>query len=336
MRRMSTLRLRRATLLGACLAGCLPATAPATPTWQQDAQAAPGSALACGAGSGSVTPAVGPAQVLFDAASPTEEGRRLKVRVPLSAAEPDACGTRAQVEVIPPPSAYFENGTGAATCGTQRDGNPSCTVTTRPGEFGGTIVEDARAGASAPFPVGAPGAPFHVELLLTFNDDSDTFGKSAEQRCAPAGPCAPGAAAGRVQFAVRYLPGAGAAPSAALLTTVGATIRGEAGAGGAPIDDDDSFIYGGFPSRISRATLRRGWSIDVYAFKGSTAKVTLTMGRTVIAGGRTKAKRTGRTRVRVKATRAGLRLLRRRTRTSANLTIAASARQSGPVTLFGR
>jgi hypothetical protein len=325
------------TVLAPVTAG---ADAPDPTTWQSDARAPdPGPALACAGGAGTVTPAVGAAQTeLGGIGSASDDHDISYVRVALSTAGPDGCaaagGTHAQVEVIP---AAHLGDLRLALCGAGTAAAQPCAVTTRPGELGGVIVEDDRSGTPGPWAVGAPGAPLYVEL--PYDQANGTFGTEPEHRCAPAGPCSANAAGGRAQLVVRYVPGTGGTPSAPILTTVGLHDDGSAkdGAGTGPATDDhdqDSFLYGPFPSRVSRPSLRRGWTVHAYARKGRTGTVTLTVGRHLIASGAAQARRTGKLSIKVRLTRIGPRYLARK---GAYLTIkvAGGNLMSAPVTLYG-
>ena len=324
-------------LLGLLLAAPATALAAADSDWQADAKAPdPGPALACAGGAGTVTPAVGAAETEYAGIGSASADHDISyVRVALSTAAPDGCaaagGTRAQIEVIP----RVDTDSYPALCAVGSAGAQPCAVTTRPGEFGGVIVEDDRSGVPAPWAVGAPGAPLWVEL--PYDDTNGTFGTTAEKRCAPSGPCSPTAAGNRVQFVVRYLPGTGGTPSAPILTTVGLHDDGddEAGTGPATDDDDsDSFLYGPFPSQVSRPSLRRGWTVHAYARKGQTGKVTITVGKHLIAGGSAKAKRTGKLSIKVKLTRIGPKYLAKR---DAYLTIKVIGGNlmKAPIVLYG-
>ncbi|HEY4099019.1 MAG TPA: hypothetical protein VGM33_26065, partial [Baekduia sp.] len=259
------------------------------------------------------------------------------VRVALSTAAPDGCaaagGTHAQIEVIPKVDLSDAH---PALCALGAAAAEPCAVTTRPGEFGGVIVEDARSGTPGPWAVGAPGAPLTVEL--PYDVANGTFRGEPEHRCAPAGPCSPEAAGYRAQIVVRYLPGTGGTPSAPILTTVG--LHGDddedaAGTGPATDDDDrDSFLYGPFPSQISRPSLRRGWTVHAYTRKGKGATVKVTVGKHLIASGSAKARHTGKLSIKVKLTRIGPQYLAHRD-AYLSIHVAGGTSQSGPVKLYG-
>jgi hypothetical protein len=321
------------------------ATAAADPpdrtTWQADAKAPdPGPALTCAGGAGTVTPAVGAAETEYAGIGSASADHDISyVRVALSTAAPDGCaaagGTHAQLEVIGPVDLSGAD----ALCAVGSAAAQPCAVSTRPGEFGGVIIDDDRSGTPRPWAVGAPGAPLWVEL--PYDEANGTFGEEPEHRCAPAGPCSPEAAGERAQLVVRYLPGTGGTPSGPILTTVGlhedSNFDGDgAGTGPATDDDDsDSFLYGPFPSRISRPSLRRGWTVHAYARKGKTATVRLTVGKHLIASGSAKAKRTGKLAIKVKLTRIGPKYLARKEGYLA-IEVAGGTSMSEPVTLYGR
>jgi hypothetical protein len=149
----------------AVLAPATTATAASSPdptTWQADAKAPdPGPALACAGGAGTVTPAVGAAETEYGGIGSASDDHDVSyVRVALSTAAPDGCapagGTHAQIEVIPSIDVTPSH---PALCAVGTADAQPCAVTTRPGEFGGVIVEDDRSGTPAPWAVGAPGAP---------------------------------------------------------------------------------------------------------------------------------------------------------------------------------
>jgi uncharacterized protein YkwD len=315
------------------------ASSPDPSTWQSDVKAPdPGPALACAGGAGTVTPAVGAAETEFGGIGSASDDKDISyVRVALSTAGPDACapagGTRAQIEVIP---SIDLSSSHPALCAVGTAAAQPCAVTTRPGEFGGVIVEDDRTGTHAPWAVGAPGAPLYVEL--PYDNANGTFGQEPEHRCAPAGPCSPKAAGYRAQFAVRYLPGTGGTPSAPILTTVGLhddPSVDEDGAGTGPATDDgSSWLYAPVPSQVSRPSLRRGWTVHVRAKKGQNGKVEVTVGLHLIATGSAKAKRTGKLSIKVKLTRIGPKYLAKH---KAYLVIRLTGHvpQAGPIVLYG-
>ncbi|MCW2993083.1 MAG: hypothetical protein JWQ18_578 [Conexibacter sp.] len=308
-------------------------------TWQSDAKAPdPGPALACAGGVGTATPAVGAAQTEYGGIGSASEDHDISyVRVALSTAGPDGCaaagGTRAQLEVIP---SIDLSDAHPALCAVGTASDQPCAVTTRPGEFGGVIVEDDRSGTPAPWAVGAPGAPLYVEL--PYDQANGTFGDEPEHRCAPAGPCSPKAAGNRVQLVVRYLPGTGGTPSAPILTTVGLhddSSVDEDGAGTGPATDDgSSWLYAPFPSQVSRPSLQRGWTVHVRAKKGQTGKVEVTVGLHLIAAGSAKAKKTGKLSIKVKLTKSGPKHLAKR---NAYLVIKLTGHvtQAAPIVLYG-
>jgi uncharacterized protein YkwD len=316
MRRARPLLL---VLLGLLLAAPATALAAADSDWQADAKAPdPGPALACAGGAGTVTPAVGAAETEYAGIGSASADHDISyVRVALSTAAPDGCaaagGTRAQIEVIP----RVDTASYPALCGVGSTVAQPCAVTTRPGELGGVIVEDDRSGVPTPWAVGAPGAPLYVELPY---DDANG---------------SPNAAGHRVQFAIRYLPGTGGTPSAPILTAVGLHDDGDDQAGTGPATDDgSSWLYGPFPSQVSRPSLRRGWTVHVRATKGQTGKVEVTVGQHLIATGSAKAKRTGKLSIKVKLTRIGPKYLAKR---DAYLVIKLTGGQlqAAPIVLYG-
>jgi uncharacterized protein YkwD len=305
-------------IIMSALAVLVPATAgaasPDPTTWRSDAKAPdPGPALACAGGAGSVTPAVGAAETEYGGIGSASDDHDISyVRVALSTAAPDGCaaagGTHAQVEVVPGVDLSDSH---PALCAVGTAAAQPCAVTARPGESGGVIVEDARSGTPAPWAVGAPGAPLYVEL--PYDQPSGT----------------------RARIVVRYLPGTGGTPSAPLRTTV--TLHGgedeEAGTGPAT-DDGSSWLYAPFPSRVSRPSLRRGWTVHVRAKKGQTGKVEVTVGQHLIATGSAKAKKAGKLSIKVKLTRGGPQRLAKR---DAYLVIELTGHdpQGGPIVLYG-
>jgi len=332
----------------AALAPATTATAASSPdptTWQSDAKAPdPGPALACAGGAGTVTPAVGAAETEYGGIGSASDDKDISyVRVALATAGPDGCapagGTHAQIEVIPSIDLSTSH---PAMCAVGTADAQPCAVTTRPGEFGGVIVEDDRTGTPAPWAVGAPGAgggdrgPVFIEL--PYDEANGTFGQEPEHRCAPAGPCSPKAAGYRAQFAVRYLPGTGGTPSAPILTTVGLhddPSIDEDGAGTGPATDDgSSWLYAPFPSQVSRPSLRRGWTVHVRAKKGQTGKVEVTVGRHLIATGSARATRTGKLSIKVKLTKSGPKYLAKR---DAYLVVKLTGHvsQAAPIVLYG-
>jgi uncharacterized protein YkwD len=314
------------------------ASAPDDPTvWQSDAKAPdPGPALSCAGGAGTVTPAVGTAETEHGGIGSASDDHDISyVRVALSTAAPDGCaaagGTRAQIEVIPTTELSDSH---PALCAIGTAAAEPCAVTTRPGEFGGVIVEDARSGTPGPWAVGAPGAPLYVEL--PYDVANGTFRGEPEHRCAPAGPCSPEAAGYRAQIVVRYLPGTGGTPSAPILTTVG--LHGDddedAAGTGPATDDGSSWLYAPVPSQVSRPSLRRGWTLHVRAKKGQSGKVEVTVGLHLIATGSAKAKKTGKLSIKVKLTRIGPKYLAKR---DAYLVIKLTGHvaQAAPIVLYG-
>lgn len=327
-------------LAAAALAAPVAASAAAEP-WKSDAPAPASPApLTCAGSSATVTPVLGAAQADF---GDTSTGDPYVVRVAISTAGADGCaavgGTRAQVELVLPPGARLfttHPDAAAPSCATGAATPARCAVSTRPGEFGGTIVDDARSGTAGPWALPADGSPLTVQIPVVFADDTDSFG-AKEQRCDPLGPCPPAQSGGRIQFAVRFLPGTGATPSAPLLSTVGAVATTE-DAGDVPIGDTPpaSRLVGAFPKRLARATLRRGWVVKTYTQKGDDDTITLKVGRHVIAKGTAHARRTGALSVPVRLTRTGRTYLSRRTTTKARLTITLGhLSESGTITLTG-
>ncbi|HWI74282.1 MAG TPA: hypothetical protein VNT55_20145 [Baekduia sp.] len=318
-----------------------PIAASAATTWKSDAPApASPSPLTCAGSTATVTPALGAAQADLD---DTSMGDPYIVRVPISTVGANGCaqvgGTRAQVELILPPGGKLFTAhpdVAAPSCSTGSAAAAACAISARAGEFGGTIIDDARSGTPSPWLLPADGAPLTVQIPVVFDTTINSFG-AVQQRCDALGPCLPTKAGGRVQFAVRFLPGTGAAPSNPLLSTVGAIAESE-DAGDLPITDSPpaSYLLTKFPTRVARATLRRGWVIKTYTQKGDDDEITLKVGRHVIAKGTAHAKRKGRLSITVKATKMGLRHLARRSTTKARLTVTlGTISESGTVALTG-
>jgi hypothetical protein len=331
----------RSLLLTVPLA-CAVAAAPATAEpWKSDAPAPASPApLACVNSTGTVTPALGAAEADF---GDTSTGDPYIVRVPISLVGGEQChaapGTRAQVELILPPGGrLFTAHPEAATpsCAVGAAPLVPCPVATRPGEFGGTILDDARGPQANPWQMPDDGSPLVLAIPVVFDDTINSFGRP-EQHCAPLGPCAPAQAGGRIQFAVRFQPGGLGPLSAPLLSTVGAVSETE-DAGDLPITDSPpaSRLVSTFPRRLARATLRRGWVVRTYTQKGDTDTVTLKVGRHVIAQGRARARRKGPLSITVRPTRLGRGYLSARRTTKAKLTVTLGhLSESGTVTLYG-
>ncbi|HWH92426.1 MAG TPA: hypothetical protein VNT03_01080 [Baekduia sp.] len=331
----------RPLLVAALLAAAnVPTAASAATMWKSDAPApASPSPLTCAGSTATVTPALGAGQADLD---DTSMGDPYIVRVTISTVGADGCaqvgGTRAQVELVLPPGGKLFTAhpdVAAPSCSTG-SAAAVCAISGRAGEFGGTIIDDARSGTPGPWLLPADGTPLTLQIPVVFDTTINSFG-AMQQRCDPLGPCLPAKAGGRVQFAVRFLPGTGAAPSYPLLSTVGAIAESE-DAGDLPITNSPaaSYLLTKFPTRVARATLRRGWVIKTYTQKGDDDTITLKVGRHVIAKGTGHARRKGKLSITVKVNSTGLRYLARRSTSKARLTVTlGTISESGAVTLTG-
>lgn len=265
----------------------------------------------------SVLPSIDHAEVFLDQAELPRSGALQLVRVRFWHSGGDECladgGTKAQVELIAPPGTDVAIGPEAtAQCGFADILDASaCPIATRRGEFGGVLLEDARGGqAPGPWPVTGSVNRTRLIIPLRLNRPMSSFATSAERRCAPLGPCAAGDSNGRVQFAVRFIAGAGAPPSAPLTTTVG--LLGGKGA---------SVLARSLRGKVKRSTLRRGLAVKVNARRGERVRLTLRAGGRTVAGLSRRASANGVTTLRLRASARSLRKLGRRTR-AATLTVS--------------
>jgi len=291
-------------LLGAlAVAGVAQAAAPPPIVWQHDGSAdprSPGTLTCAGGGGGTVTPAIGTAEITTYGEDEVGAGGRAGVRVPLSLTGADGClaggGTRAQVEVVAPTRTGLlsaddygvDCGPAAALVG--------CRAAYRPGVHGGMIVDDARSGTAQPWAVGGDATqPTYVSVPVIYEDVISTFGTSTEQRCGAVGVCAPSAAAGRVQVVVTFLPGTGGTPAAPVFTTVGMPNGGDVDCCGDIDPDPDTrpkwFFSDKLPTRLARKDLGRGYRFYVHLPKGTQASVALKKGSTTIASVKRAGKR---------------------------------------------
>jgi hypothetical protein len=279
------------TLTAAVLALAAPALA-ADPGYQRDGPADPRSpgTLTCAGDAGTVTPSVGPAEIV--AGSDTlDAGGFADVRAPLSIAGTDGCaaagGTRARIEVIPPPDTQLADwheppvncvfGTAPAT---------ACRVAYRTGDYGGLVVDDARGATPVPWALSDAAQPTAIEIPVTYVDLIDSFGTTTERRCGPLGPCAPAAADRRVQIVVTFIPGDGGTPAPPVLTTVGMLDGGET-----ECCDDITGPQNPrvkvqqpqpLPARTARSDLRRGVDFLMEVTRGTTVSLRLSAhGKTI-------------------------------------------------------
>jgi hypothetical protein len=164
------------------------------------------------------------------------------------------------------------------------------------------MLYDGRSGQPALWPVtdGLNKTRLIVPVRLTRPVTS--FARSAELRC-NAAPCPPDAAGDRAQFAVSFVPGAGAQPSPPLVTTVGLL-----GGSGAPK------LLERVPSRVSRRTLRRGLALRMSASAGAKLAARLTAGGRTIASTKRTARSSGAQTLRLRVGARAIRRLGRRAR----------------------
>lgn len=206
-------------------------------------------------------------------------------------------------------------------------------MATLPGDYGGTLLADARSGQPRLWPVTDGLNKTRLIVPVRLRRPIESFGRTAEQRC-NALPCPPDQSGDRVQFAVRFVPGAGGTPSAPLVSTVGllggSDGQDEGGGGGARL------LARKPPARIRQARLRRGLTLRVRVPTVATARATLKSGSRVLASASRDARSAGTLTLRLKGRRRALRALGRRTRT-ARLTVRvnvpgqASQRQTASI-----
>lgn len=223
-------------MVGCLVAGLafalVPAVASAAPAWLHDSpveEQSSGSLTCAGTGGGvleQVLPSVDYAEVFADQAKPPPAGGVQYVRGQWYATGGDSCrpqgGTGAAIEIIPPPGTTLAlSREFPAFCGFGRlqDAAP-CPVIGARGDFGGTLLADGRSRRPTLWPVTDGLNPTRLHVPVRFTRKVRSFGTTAERRC-DAGPCPASRSNGRVQFAVRFVPGTGARPSAPLVTPVG-------------------------------------------------------------------------------------------------------------------
>jgi hypothetical protein len=288
-----------------------PAAARAEPAWIHDSPVSEQSTgfLTCAGTAGGVLdevlPSIDYAEAFIDQAALPPRGGVQPVRVQWFATAGDYCleqgGTGASIEIITPPGvALALDAENPAFCGFDIGQDASaCPVATAPGEFGGTRLLDNRSGQPTLWPVtdGLNKTRLIVGVRLTRPVAS--FGRSAERRC-NALPCPPAQSGDRVQFAVRFVPGAGGTPSAPLVTTVG-LLGGEGAA--------TRLLARRPPSRVRRSKLRSGLTVRVRAPRGATVRATLKAGSRVLAKARRRARSAGTLSLRLRATARALRAL---------------------------
>jgi hypothetical protein len=293
-----------------------PAAASAEPQWVHDSPISEQSAgyLLCAGSDGSsvfdeILPAIDYAEAFIDQADLPPRGGIQSVRVQWWATGGDYCArwspTGTTIELILPPGVELALGpANPALCGFSVTQDAAvCPVLTGPGSHGGTILYDGRSGKPALWPVtdGVNKTRLIVPVRLTRPVAS--FARSAELRC-NAAPCPPDQAGDRAQFAVSFTPGAGAAPSAPLVTTVGLL-----GGRGAP-----RLLTRRVPQRVRRSTLRRGLPLRMNATAGATLRARLTFRGRTIAQTRRTARSSGPQTLRLRVGARGLRRLGSRAR----------------------
>jgi hypothetical protein len=319
------------TLLACCLAGVAPAAAFGEPSWAHDSPVSEQSSgyLTCAGTSGGaldeVLPSIDYAEAFIDLAAAPPLGGVQLVRIQWFATGGDYCleqgGTGAAIEIITPPGVELAlDAENPALCGFDILQDASvCPVTTLPGDYGGTLLADARSGQPRLWPVTDGLNKTRLIVPVRLRRPVASFGRTAERRC-NALPCPPDQSGDRVQFAVRFVPGAGGTPSAPLVSTVGLLggSGGQNGSGGARL------LARRPPARIRQARLRRGLTLRVRVPAGATARATLKSGSRVLASASRRARSAGTLTLRLKGRRRVLRALGRRTR-SARLTVRVNA-----------
>jgi hypothetical protein len=244
----------------------VPAAAHADPAWVHDSPVGQQSAgnLPCAAATGGVftqvLPSIDFAEAFIDRADLPRAGEVQLVRVQWFAFGGDACRrqgtTGTSIEIITPPGVELAlDKRNPALCGFSVAQDASvCPVTTAPGRYGGTVLHDARSGTPRLWPLTDAVNKTRLIVPVRLTRPVASFARTAELRC-NALPCPPGDSGDRVQFAVSFVPGAGATPSRPLVTTVGLL----GGRGG-------SRLLARKPaSRITRSKLRRGLLVRVRA-----------------------------------------------------------------------
>lgn len=327
--------MRRLLLLSSIALLAAPASASAAYAWVHDSPVEEQSTgyLACAGTQGGVLeqvlPSIDFAEANIDqAALPPVDGVQY-VRVQWFATGGDYCrqqgGTGAAIEIIPPSGTELAiSAESPAFCGfdTLQDAAP-CPVKTLAGDYGGTLLADGRSGEPRVWPVSDGLNKMRLHVPIRFKQELRSYATSAERRC-DAGPCPADQSNGRVQFAVRFVPGNGGTPSAPLVTTVGvaggiapaaATPTpgpGQQPGAGAPLAPPAprraALLVGRVPRQVTRATLRRGWALKLKAPAGATAKARLLSGTRALVTVSRRAGRGGAVTLRLKA---GTRALRR-------------------------
>ena len=201
----------------------MPAAAHADPAWVHDSPVSDQTAgyLPCAGATGGVfteiLPSIDYAEAFIDQADLPQAGEVQAVRVQWWATGGDPCraqgGTGASIEIIPPPGVELAlDKKNPALCGFSIIQDASvCPVTTGPGQYGGTVLNDARSGTPMLWPVTDAFNKTRLIVPVRLTRPVASFARTAELRC-NARPCPPGESGDRVQFAVRFVPGAGATP----------------------------------------------------------------------------------------------------------------------------
>ncbi len=244
----------------------MPAAAHADPAWVHDSPVSEQSAgsLPCAGATGGVftdvLPSLDFAEAFIDQADLPQAGEVQLVRVQWFAFGGDSCraqgGTGTSIEIITPPGVELAlDKKNPALCGFSIAQDASvCPVTTGPGRFGGTVLNDARSGTPMLWPVTDAVNKTRLIVPVRLTRPVASFARTAELRC-NARPCPPSQSGDRVQFAVRFVPGAGATASRPLVTTVGLL-----GGKGGP-----RLLARKPASRITHSKLRRGLVVGVRA-----------------------------------------------------------------------
>ena len=242
----------------------VPAAARADPDWVHDSPVSVQTAgnLPCAGATGGVfteiLPSLDFAEAFIDRADLPQAGELQLVRVQWFASGGDHCraqgGTGTSIEIITPPGVELAlDRKNPARCGFSIAQEASvCPVTTGPGQYGGTVLNDARSGTPRLWPVTDAVNKTRLIVPVRLTRQVASFARTGELRC-NALPCPPGQSGDRVQFAVRFVPGAGATPSRPLVTTVGLL-----GGKGGP-----RLLARKPPSRVSHGRLRRGLVVRV-------------------------------------------------------------------------
>jgi len=318
-------RVLLTALLACFLAKVAPAAAFGEPAWVHDSPVSEQSSgyLPCAGSSGGVLdevlPSIDYAEAFIDQAALPPLGGIQLVRIQWFATGGDYCldhgGTGAAIEIITPPGVELAlDAENPALCGFDIIQDASvCPVTTLPGDYGGTLLADGRSGQPRLWPVTDGLNKTRLIVPVRLRQPIASFGRTAERRC-NALPCPPDQSGDRVQFAVRFVPGAGGTPSAPLVSTVGllggsGKQNGSGGGGGGA-----RLLARKPPARIRQARLRRGLTLRVRVPAGATARATLESGSRVLASASRRARSAGTLTLRLKGRRRALRALGGRTR----------------------